>query len=47
MKKELYVHKLYMHDGTMPMTSSIETPFKACVTIEDVNRVEKRCLMAK
>ena len=35
---EQYVHKLYIHDETMLMTLSIDTPYKACVFIEDANR---------
>ena len=31
-----------MHDGIMPMTLSIETPFNYCVYIEDVNRGSKK-----
>ena len=42
-----YVHKLYMHDVKMPITMSIETPYKVCVSIEDINSGAKRCLMAK
>ena len=38
---EQYVRKLYMHDMIMPMTLSIETPYKACVSIKDVNRGAK------
>ena len=38
---EQYVRKIYMHDKIMPMTLSIETPYKACVSIEDVNREAK------
>ena len=30
---EQCVHMLYMHDRIMPMTFSIETPFKACVYV--------------
>ena len=36
------MHKLYMHDRIMPMTLSIEIPYKACVSIKDVNRGAKR-----
>ena len=39
---EEYVHKLYMHDGIMPMTLGIEIPFNACVSIKDVYRGAKR-----
>ena len=38
---EQYVRRLYMHDTIMPMTLSMETPFNACVFIEDFNRVAK------
>ena len=30
---EQYVHKLYIHDETMLMTLSIDTPYKACVSL--------------
>ena len=39
---EQYVCKLYMHDGIMPMTLNIETPYQACVSIEGVNRGAKQ-----
>ena len=38
---EQYLHKLYMQYEIMPMTLSMETPFNACVFIEDFNRVAK------
>ena len=28
---EQYVHKLYMRDGIMPMTLSIETTYTTCI----------------
>ena len=39
---EQYVSKLYMHDTIMPITLSIETPYKACVSIEVVNQGVKK-----
>ena len=41
-----YVHKLYMHDVKMPITMSIETLHKACVSFEDVNSYIIRVLIA-
>ena len=38
---EQYMHKFYMHDGIMPMALSIETPYNACMFIEDVNKEAK------
>ena len=39
---EQYVRKIYMHDRIVPMTLRIETPYKACVSIKDVNRGAKK-----
>ena len=39
---EKYVLKLYMYDQTMPMTLSIETPYKVCVSIEDIDSGAKK-----
>ena len=35
------IHKFYMHDGIIPMALSTETPYNACVFIEDINRGAK------
>ena len=39
---EQYVRKLYMHDGKMPMTTSMDTPYKVCVSIEDIDSGAKK-----
>ena len=47
-KKEMehYVYKHYMHDRIMrhAYELSIETPYMACVSIDDVNRGAKKML---
>ena len=42
-----YVRKLYLNDWILPMTLSIASPYKACVSIEDVTEGQKGCLMAE
>ena len=44
---EQYIHKFYMHDGIMPTALSIETPYYACMFIEDVSRNANLCVIAK
>ena len=39
---EQQVHKFYMHNGIMPMTFSMESPYKAGVFIEHVNKGAKQ-----
>ena len=44
---EQFLHKLYMHDGIKSMILSIKTPYKACVSIKDVNRGAQKMFNGK